>query len=48
MKSQIVLVFVVFLGLALVFGAVALWQISSNTEFSRSDAPQSAPAASEQ
>lgn len=43
MKSQIVLIFVILLGLMLLLGGVALWHISSNTEFSRVDS-QSEPA----
>jgi hypothetical protein len=42
MKTNLVLIFILLLGIALILGGVALWHLSSTVEFSRTDAP-SAP-----
>ncbi len=43
MKTNAILVLIIFLGTLFLLGGFMLWHISSNTEFSRID-PQSAPA----
>jgi len=43
MKTNIVLIFIVLLGITLILGGAALWHLSNTTEFTRTDA-QSAPA----
>lgn len=39
MKSYFILALISLLGITLVLGGIALWHISSTTEFSRSDQP---------
>lgn len=43
MKTNIILIFILLLGLTLILGGVAIWHLSSTTEFTRAD-QQSAPA----
>jgi len=43
MRTNLVLFFVILLGIVLILVAVALWHLSSTTEFTRTDAP-STPA----
>jgi len=37
MKTNILLTFIVTLGIILILGAAALWHLSSTTEFTRAD-----------
>lgn len=38
MKTNIVLIFILTFGIALILGGVALWHLSNTTEFTRTDA----------